>query len=148
MFRRFFRRNQQHTNDIRSSNFISLGLFILAMAAACTAVQPEPPGGYQPAVEIDLALRAYEEETIWEFALAETAVTGIFYTIPNVNTDRFDLSVVGPDGENYAILQSESFRTDENGSGTWEQSLPAGRYRLVLTASQTPSVLSVFWGTR
>ncbi|MFZ1397227.1 MAG: hypothetical protein WAS33_10040 [Candidatus Promineifilaceae bacterium] len=83
-----------------------------------------------------------------EFTLTETAVAHIFYTIPNIDTAEFDLRLLGPNGDSLVILHSEEFRTDKSGGGTWEQSLPAGVYQLVLTASQTPGTLSVYWSNQ
>jgi hypothetical protein len=44
------------------------------------------------------------------------------------------------------ILHSEDYRTDHDGGGLWEHSLPPGTYRLVLTAEQGSGMLSVYWG--
>ena len=128
-----------------------VGLFIIVLlTVSCQTDQarPTPPLDFQFVAEVDLSAQPYDEKMLGEFTLAETAVTSIFYTIPNIDTTIFDLSLSGPDGESFVILHSENFRTDENGGGTWEQSLPAGDYQLVLTASQTPGTLSVYWTSK
>lgn len=125
-----------------------VGLFIIVLlAVSCTAgqTQPTPSPDFQSMAEVDLSAQPHDDEMLGEFTLMETAVAHIFYTIPNIDTTIFDLSLSGPDGESFVILHSEDFRTDESGGGTWEQSLPAGVYQLVLTASQTPGTLSVYW---
>jgi len=83
-----------------------------------------------------------------QFSLEETAVVGIFFTIRDIDTTYFDLSLSGLDGDSLVILHSEDYRTDRDGGGLWEQSLPPGAYRLVLTAAQSPGALSVYWGYR
>jgi hypothetical protein len=125
------------------------GLFLLvvSLTVSCAAdqAQPTPPPDFQFVAEVDLSAQPHDEELLGEFTLGETAVTRIFYTIPNIDTTDFDLSLIGPNDESFVILHSEDFRTDEKGGGTWEQRLAAGDYRLVLTASQTAGTLSVYW---
>lgn len=121
---------------------------LLTVSCQTDQAQPTPPPDFQFVAEVDLSAQPHDAETVGEIALTETAVASIFYTIPNINTTIFDLSLSGPDGESFVILHSEDFRTDEKGGGTWEQSLPAGDYQLVLTASQTPGTLSVYWTSK
>jgi len=54
-----------------------------------------PPPGFQLVAEIDLSSRSYEAETLGQFSLDETAVTGIFFTIQDINTTYFDLNLIG-----------------------------------------------------
>lgn len=123
-------------------------LFMISLlTAGCQAdpIQQTPPPDFQLVAEVDLSNQAYDEEIVGEFTVTETAVTTIFYTIPNIDTATFDLSLSGPNDASFVILHSEDFRTDENGGGTWEQSLPAGNYQLLLTVPQTSGTLSVYW---
>jgi len=127
---------------------LTLGLFIIVLlTVSCAADQAQqmPPPDFQLVAEVDLSTQPHDAETVGEFTLTETAVVTILYTIPNIDTAIFDLRLSGPDSESFVILHSENFRTDENGGGAWEQSLPAGNYRLVLTVPQTPGTLSVYW---
>jgi hypothetical protein len=145
------------TNSIRqlltkaqTKYFVPLivGLFVFVLlTVSCQAdlAQPTPPPDFQFLAEVDLSAQPHDEELLGEFTLSETAVTNIFYTIPNIDTTNFDLRLIGPNDDSLVILHSEDFRTDEDGGGTWEQRLPAGDYRLVLTASQTAGTLSVYW---
>ncbi len=124
------------------------GLFIIVLlAVGCRAdqIQLTPPPGFQLVAEVDLSAQPHNEERLGELTLVETAVIHIFYTIPNIDTTYFDLSLSGPAGSSHTILHSEDYQTDENGGGTWEQRLPPGDYSVVLTASQTPGTLSVYW---
>lgn len=136
---------RKQTANVHNKNVIGLGLFIVVIATSCMAVQQALPADYQLLAELNLADQDYEAETIGEFRLEETAVTSILYTIPNIDTAYFDLSLIGLDGETHLILHSEDYQTDAKGGGAWEQSLPPGVYRLVLTAHQSPGVLSVYW---
>jgi len=125
---------------------LTMGLFIFVLlTVSCQTDQAQPPPDFQVVAEVDLSAQPYDAETVGEFTLGETAVARIFYTIPNIDTTNFDLSLIGPNDDSFVILHSEDFRTDEDGGGTWEQRLPAGDYRLVLTAPQTPGTLSVYW---
>ena len=123
---------------------LMMGLFV----AGCQSnqAQPTPPDGFQLVAEIDLKDQAFDEEIVGEFTVVETAVTTLFYTLPNADTTYFDLKLIGPDDASYLILHSENYRTDENGGGTWEQNLVPGSYQLILTADPGPGALSVYWG--
>jgi len=126
------------------------GFFIIALiTVSCTANQTQqaPPPEFQLVAEVDLAAQSYDEETVGEFTVAETAVTSIFYAIPNIDTGYFDLSLIGPDGDSYLILHSENYRTDANGGGQWEQNLSPGVYQLALTVPQSPGILSIYWNS-
>jgi hypothetical protein len=123
-------------------------LFIFALllvgcqaAQTGTTVPPDVP----LVAEVDLSDHAYDEEILGTFTLAETAVVTIYYTIPNLNTAGFDLSLNDQNDNSLVILHSEDYRTDENGGGTWEKSLTPGTYRLALTAEQSEGILSVYW---
>jgi hypothetical protein len=127
------------------------GLFIfvlLTVSCQTDLAQPTPPPDSQLVAEVDLSAQSYDAETVGEFTVVETAVTHIFYTIPNIDTTNFDLSLIGPNDESFVILHSEDFRTDEKGGGTWEQNLAPGTYQIMLTASQTPGTLSVYWTSK
>jgi hypothetical protein len=127
---------------------LTMGLFtfiLLTVSCQTDQAQPTPPPDFRFVAEVDLSAQPHDAETVGEIALTETAVASIFYTIPNIDTAEFDLSLSGPNGDNFVILHSENFRTDENGGGTWEQTLAPGTYQIMLTASQTPGTLSVYW---
>jgi hypothetical protein len=124
--------------------FILTFFMIGLLTAGCQANQTPPPG-FELVSEIDLAAQSYDEAVVGEFILAETAVTTIFYSLPNADTAYFDLSLIGPDNDSHLILHSENYRTDASGGGTWDQNLPPGTYRLALTADQSTGVLTVYW---
>ena len=124
----------------------TLTLFMIGLlTVGCQANQAVPPG-FELAAEVDLAAQSYDEAVVGEFILAETAVTTLFYTLPNADTPYFDLSLIGPNDKRHLILHSENYRTDDNGGGTWEQSLTPGSYQLVLTAKPGSGSLSIYWG--
>lgn len=84
--------------------------------------------------------------TVGQIVVEETAVVDIFFTIQNVDISYFDLSLVDSEGSRFVILHGEDFRTNEEGSGSWEKSLGPGMYQLVLTIEPTPGILSIYWG--
>jgi hypothetical protein len=139
---------QQRLTNAQTKYFDSLivWLFIFVLLTVSCQAQPTPPPDFQPVAEVDLTDHSYDEEIVGEFTVTETAVTAIFYTLPNADTLYFDLSLIGPEDESRVILHSESYRTDESGGGTWEQKLPPGTYRLALTAEPGSGILSVYWG--
>ncbi|MAU00565.1 MAG: hypothetical protein CL608_25760 [Anaerolineaceae bacterium] len=138
---------RQRLTNVQTKFFVLLiSLVLLTVSCQANQAQPTPPPHFQRVAEVDLSAQSHDAETVGEFTVAETAVTNIFYTLPNADTPYFDLSLVGPEGEKQVILHSESYRTDASGGGTWEQNLPAGTYRLVLTADSGAGVLSVYWG--
>ena len=128
---------------------LTLSLLVIVLTVDCSAGKNSasltPPPGFQPLAEVDLSTQSFDGELLGQFSLKETAVTTIFYTLPNADTAYFDLSLSGPEDDSLVILHSENYRTDENGSGSWEQNLAPGTYRLVLTADQSSSILSVYW---
>ena len=138
-----------HKRPFPATTLLLVNLLVFILAVGCTTDKQgnglTPPPDFQLLAEVNLSTQSFDGEILGQFTLEETAVTIIFYTIPNINTTDFDLSLSGPAGSSYTILHSEDYQTDENGGGTWEQSLPPGDYSVVLTASQTPGTLSVYW---
>ncbi len=130
-------------------SLLMLKVFMNMLVVGCAAFLGDqhgmPPSNYQQAAEVDLAAQPYDEELLGELALTETAAVAIFYTLPKADTAYLDLRLIGPEDGDRVILHSENYRTDEDGGGIWEQELPAGTYRLVLTAEPGPGVLSVYW---
>ena len=119
-------------------------LLLIPLLAGCTGQNDQVPPDAELLTEVDLAAQPHEAAVVGEFEVAETAVVTLTYLVPNVETAVFDLTLTGPD-DNYVILHSEDYRTDENGGGSWEQSLAPGSYQLLLTASQTDGTLTVYW---
>ena len=144
-----------NTVSARRVALLALGLLIGLFALSAwlfwrqnqdklTAVPPD----FQLAAKVDLAARSYDGETVAQLRLEETAVVHIYYTLPNIDLTYFDLELMGSDGDTHLILHSEDYQTDENGGGAWEEWLPRGVYQLVLTAPQSPGVLSIYWEIR
>jgi hypothetical protein len=132
---------------------IGLGLIMLnlILISGCAATwkqsaPPAPPSNFQTLAEVNLADRAHAEETLAQFTLEESAVVGIHYSAQNIDTAYFKLNLEAETGTSYQILESEDYRTDANGGGSWQKSLAPGIYRLVLSAPQSPGTLSVGWG--
>ncbi|MCB8983378.1 MAG: hypothetical protein H6659_06125 [Ardenticatenaceae bacterium] len=139
-----------------SSTVIALGLIFFAAVFAATRNNapktPDPvqlPPGFQPAAGIDLAARAYDNETVAEITLDEAATLDVSFLMQNLDTPLIDLSLRGTDGYQATIMHAETYRTDRAGaSDSREFALPPGTYQLVLTARQSPGVLSVAWSVR
>ncbi len=128
----------------KTAVWLSILLLIPLLVVGCTNQNDQIPPDAELLAEVDLATKPHEAAMVGEFEVAATAVITLTYLVPNVETAVFDLTLAGPDDE-YVILHSEGYRTDENGGGTWEQTLAPGSYQLRLTASQTTGMLSVYW---
>ena len=130
------------------------GVLIIMLVVGCRASQNQEaplaaPADFEPiAEEVNLSARSHDAETLGQFTLEETADVGVFFSIQQIDTPYIDLSLIGPDDESRVILHSEDYRTDADGGGLWEGSLPPGTYRLVLTADQSPGILSAYWSYR
>lgn len=122
-------------------------LLITLLAMGCTGQNEQIPPDAELLAEVDLATQPYDAAVVGEFDVAETAVITLTYLVPDVATAVFDLTLAGPD-DNYVILHSEEYRTDENGGGSWEHNLAPGSYQLLLTASQTDGTLTVYWDSK
>ncbi len=142
-------------SENRSATRLIMAMVLLAAVALTAGVvvvrsqaaRPSPPTDFTLVAEIDLSAGPYEDETVGEFSLAETAVASLYLSLPNIDTPAFDLRLIGPDGESYPILQGD-FITDRSGSGTWQQSLTPDKYKLVLSAAQSTGSAAIFWGMR
>ena len=105
-----------------------------------------PPSYFEPLAQIDLSAGPVEEEVVGKFIVDETAVTGVYYSLQGLDSDYFDLRLIGPNGEEITILHREEMRTDQKGGGMWERSLSPGVYRLLLTAQEGPGHVALYWG--
>lgn len=133
---------------LRKTAVLLSGLLLIALlAVSCTGQTDQIPPDAELLAEVDLATQPHEAAVVGEFEVAETAVITLTYLVPDVETAVFDLTLAGPE-DNYVILHSEEYRTDENGGGSWEQNLTPGSYQLLLTASQTTGTLSVYWESK
>jgi len=129
-----------------------LGVCIIILAAACGAIQsqearPAPPADYQLIVEVDLTTQAYHRATLGQFSLPREGEVGLFFTLGDLETAAFDLSIKGTDGSRFGVLQARDYRTDSAGSGEWRDTLPPGEYHLLLTAAQGHGNVAVYANT-
>ena len=131
----------------KTAVWLSVLLLISLLAVGCTGQNDQIPPDAELLAEVDLAAQPYEAAMVGEYEVAETAAITLTYLVPNVETAVFDLTLAGPD-DDYVILHSEDYRTDENGGGSWEQTLVPGSYQLLLTASQTTGTVSVYWQSK
>ena len=134
----------------RSSMATTVAIALMLFAAVFVATrqvpgrQPDPPQGYALLAQADLATQAHETTTLAQFSLAQTGDVGLFFTLENLRTTAFDLSIEGADGARFSVMQADELRTDRAGNGEWRETLPAGDYRLLLTAAQSTGMLTVY----
>lgn len=115
------------------------------VAAKNEALALAPPAGFQPLETVDLAQRDYPAVTLAEFSLTETTTVGVFFRVENLDTSFIELRLEGGEEGGVVLLHGEAFRADRN-TGLWQEPLPAGDYRLVLDARQSPGTLAVYMG--
>jgi hypothetical protein len=141
--------NVQKRSSTATVVAISLMLFVAVFVATrqIPARQSRPPQGYELLAQADLAIQAHEAVALAQFSLAQTSEVGLFFTLQNLRTPAFDLSVEGADGLRFSVMHAEAFRTDRTGNGEWRETLPPGDYRLLLTAAQSAGILTVYSNT-
>lgn len=100
----------------------------------------------EPAGKADLAARSYDAEPLLTFVLEQPELTAIHYALENVDTTFLDLTLEADDGTSWVVMRSQGLRTDSQGGGTWERELPAGSYRLLLTAARGEGTVAIYRG--
>ena len=128
---------------------ISLMLFVAVFVATrqVPGRQPDPPQGYERLAKADLATQAHDATALAHFSLAQTGEVGLFFTLQNLRTPAFDLSIEGADGSRFSVMHAEDLRTDRAGNGEWRETLPPGDYWLLLTAAQSAGILTIYLNT-
>lgn len=136
----------QKRTSIATTVAVALMLFVAVYVATrqAPARQPAPPEGFTHLGQADLSAQAHDETTLAQFSLAQTGDVSLFFTLEKLNAPLFDLSIEGADGARFSVMHSEALRTDRAGSGEWQETLPPGDYRLVLSAAQGAGALTVY----
>jgi hypothetical protein len=121
-------------------------LLLLAVFAVIQAWDRRPETATDPRLlaMVDLATGPFDEVVVARFTLAETRVVQLRYSLINLDSPAFDLSLQGAERARFTILHAEQYRTSEDGGGDWQQTLPPDDYRLVLTAAQSPGTLAIY----
>lgn len=131
-----------------TATVVAIALMLVVAVVVATrqlpARQPRPPQGYARLAQADLAAQAHNATTLAEFSLAQKGEVGLYFTLQNLRAGAFELVVVGGDGTRYTVMQAEALRTDRRGDGQWAETLPAGAYRLLLTATQSAGIVTVY----
>lgn len=138
-------------NRINISVVVAIVLMLsAAVLIAVRQAQSQPadaPPGHKLLAEVELTSGPFAGTELAEFGLTETAVIHLHLSLQNIATPTFALSLAGEDGSRYAILQAEDYRTNQDGGGEWQETLPPGAYRLVLDAAPSPGWLGVYMQT-
>jgi hypothetical protein len=101
------------------------------------------PAGYTVLAEVDLSSGPFADAVLGELVVGETAVTRLHLSLPNLDTPTFSLSLQAEDGTAYPVLHAENYRTNEDGGGDWQETLPPGAYQLRLTAAQSTGTVTI-----
>ncbi|PDV97420.1 hypothetical protein [Candidatus Chloroploca asiatica] len=135
----------QNNRNVSVVIAVVLMLFVAVLVATrqgegrATAV----PAGYQLLAEVDLSDGPFADAVVGELLVGETAVTHLRLSLPNLDTPRFTLRLQAENGEPYTVLHAENYRTNQDGGGDWEETLPPGAYQLRLTAAQSAGHVTI-----
>lgn len=120
-------------------------LIVEGQTANTAASPPAPPDGYRQVAEVDLPAGPYEDEPVAEFVVETAAFLGVFFVVREIDTTYIHFFLQGPDGFSAPLLRGEGYRTS-TGSSHWHEIVPPGRYRLLLTADQSPGTITIYTG--
>ena len=121
-------------------------LSINTVATQNGANRLSPPANLALAAQIDLSVRAHDNDVLATFSVTEGGRLDLFFAVQDINTDYFDLRLIGPDGTSTLLLHGEVYRADQDG-GLREFDVVPGVYQVVLTAAPSPGVLSIYGDT-
>ena len=137
------------TKDWKMNRVIIL-IILAALASSilpgCRGMRNEAgaPDGYEQAAAADLSTHGYKETAVATVTLAEAGEVAFYFTLENLDTPTFDLTLQGQDGSRLTVLHAEGYRTDGTGSGQWEHELAAGEYQLLLTSPASAGQVTVY----
>lgn len=118
-------------------------LTINTLATQNGVTRLSPPADMNLAAEVDLAVQAHENSVLTTLTVTESGTLALFFTVQDINTAYFDLRLEGPDDYSAALLHGEEYRANQDG-GLQTFTVPPGAYQVVLTAVQSPGVLSIW----
>ena len=123
---------------------VFLSTFSINMAATQNGTpRLSPPSNLALVAQVDLTARAYQNEVLATFSVTENGRLDMFFSVQDINTNYFDLRLIGPNGYSYPLLHGEVYRADRDG-GLRELTLLPGTYQVVLTADQSPGAVSIY----
>lgn len=129
-----------------ASALLLVGLQAALPGRASVGREPMPvPHGYAPAAEYDLSVASRQGEVAAEFTLSEPALAGVFVLVYDINSEMFELVLEGPDGFNQILIRGLGYASTRD-SAFFEERLPAGAYRVVLTHLASPGWLEIYLG--
>lgn len=120
---------------------LSVGATALAAAGAFSA--PAPPPGYAQVSSVDLSAGPHQAAVVAEFTVERTGDLGLFFAIWRIDTSYLDFQLRGPGGSSAPLLHGEGYRAWAN-SSSWSLPLAPGTYQVLLTAAQSPGVVTIY----
>jgi len=101
------------------------------------------PAAYRPVNTLDLSYHACQADTVGWFTLDQPTDAGVFVTLSQINTPYFDLVLTGPNGFQAAVLHAEGYSASQD-SANLEKRMEPGQYWLLLTADQSPGLVTLY----
>ncbi|MBX0330164.1 hypothetical protein K2Z83_21070 [Oscillochloris sp. ZM17-4] len=117
---------------------------ILVAAVRAGERRLDPAPGLQLVATVDLAEGPFDEVVLAHLALTETVSLKLRLALRQIDTPSLELSLQSEAGVRRAVMRAEGLRTSKDGGADWEEVLPPGDYRLVLSAAQSPGTLAVY----
>lgn len=115
----------------------------LAADRSAKSASTRPPEGFQLAAEVQLDQGGFEEQILASFTLTGEESVSLYYVVNDLDTEYLDLQLIGANGIAVGLVHGEGWQAN-HASGEKEARLPAGDYRIVLTADHSPGTLQVF----
>ena len=102
------------------------------------------PEGYVQVTEVNLEQASPTGESICSFEKPDDGPLGIYLQAQKVKTDSIDVTLRGPDGWSFILLQGKGYQASNYVSNPAWGSLPAGSYDIVLSGSPAKGTILVY----
>jgi hypothetical protein len=103
----------------------------------------QPPAGYTLQQTLDLSSGAHAAETVLTFDLDQARLAGVFIILRDVQTGLIDLRLSSPDAYDQPLFHAEGY-TARLDTAHLEDTLPAGRYQVILTSQASPGTVEIY----
>ncbi len=103
----------------------------------------QPPQGYEQVATIDLSQGALTRSAAYAFALDRPTRVGIYLLVQDIDSDYFDVRLLGPDGYDHLLIHAEGYTATRDRS-QFEELLPPGPYQIALTDQPSQGTLSIY----
>jgi hypothetical protein len=124
---------------------VALGLVVIdfALNGSTILAQRPLPEGYRQVASVDLKDWGRQAGAAYAFRLEGKARIGLYISLRDAHTDYLDIQLTGPDGFVAPMMHAERYQANHD-STQLALDLPAGEYRIIVTAGSAEGNLEVF----